>query len=518
MGRLSSLMWVKTAWSNWPKAIICRGHGRDLPGSKWSNIMRELRGQGGCLRSDLRSERAFDADFGKTLDEATIPVILGNRALADGTWDIFAPLVHKPPVFGATNMPDEKVIREYLNPINTRPTLAVAAAQAAGASAPPWGNGSFFLHYYGPQKRKDGTLTFKYVPAYAVIFSLQHPDQAAKVQVSPGIFKDKIVIIGGSAQAIYDLKPTPLSAISPGTEIQATAIDNLVTGQRVTPFSASLAAAAAYLATLLAAIGVVLPRKVSFKLVLALVVAAILFGGAFGLFASQSIRWLPLATPVSALVLGTVCAFAWSYMTEDRQRRLVLKALTQYLSPEVAAEIERNPSALKLGGQRRDMTVMFTDIQGFTDLSESMDSEKLSDMLNFYLGEMSALVLANNGTLDKYIGDAIMSFWNAPVLQPDHAKLACKAALAMHDREAEIRPQACRNGAPAGMLTRIGINTGPMIFGNMGSPVKFNYSVLGDSVNLGSRLEGANKLYGSRILIAESTRVKSPALSCASLT
>ena len=152
------------------------------------------------------------------------------------------------------------------------------------------------------------------------------------------------------------------------------------------------------------------------------------------------------------------------------------------------------------------MTVLFSDIQGFTDLSESMPSEKLSTVLNYYLGEMSSVILKENGTLDKYIGDAIMSFWNAPLLQPEHALLACRAALAMRNRE---RRRFSRSwpalGSNEGLLTRIGINTGPMVFGNMGSPQKFNYSVLGDSVNLGSRLEGANKFYGSRILISETT-------------
>jgi adenylate cyclase len=211
-----------------------------------------------------------------------------------------------------------------------------------------------------------------------------------------------------------------------------------------------------------------------------------------------------MASPIVALLVTIIGAFAWSYLTEDRDRRLVFKALSQYVSPEVAAEIQRNPDALRLGGERREMTVMFTDIQGFTDLSESMDSENLSRMLNFYLGEMSGVILDQNGTLDKYIGDAIMSFWNAPIPQADHAAMACRAALAMKDREAKIQPELAGFGA-AGMLTRLGINTGPMVFGNMGAPQKFNYSVLGDSVNLGSRLEGANKLYGSRILIAEST-------------
>ncbi|MDB5292279.1 MAG: adenylate cyclase, partial [Phycisphaerales bacterium] len=355
-----------------------------------------------------------------------------------------------------------------------------------------------------PNKRSDGGNTYRYVPAYPVFIAAQAPARAASVGISPEMFRGKIVLIGGTALGIYDPKSSPVSKIYPGVEVQATAIDDLLTGQNVKPVSAPQSAGAALAASLLAAFGVILPRRVTLKVAFAFIAAAALVGMGIILFVAHDIRWLPMASPLLALLLTTVGAFAWTYLREDRQRRLVLKALTQYLSPEVAAEIERDPAALRLGGQRREMTVMFTDIQGFTDLSESMESERLSELLNFYLGEMSGLILANNGTLDKYIGDAIMSFWNAPLHQADHAALACRAALAMKKREAEIQGTLAAMGAP-GLLTRIGINTGPMIFGNMGAPQKFNYSVLGDSVNLGSRLEGANKFYGSRILVAEST-------------
>ena len=286
--------------------------------------------------------------------------------------------------------------------------------------------------------------------------------------------------------------------------MQATAIDNLINAQRVVESGPWPGALVTFVAALLAALGIEFPRSVSFKVLNALLAAAALTGFAVLWFIGGVIHWLPMASPLLTLLVAVVGAFAYSYFSEDRQRRVVLKALGQYVSPHVAAEIQRNPESLKLGGQRREMTVMFTDIQGFTDLSESMDSQKLSEMLNFYLGEMSDLILKCNGTLDKYIGDAIMSFWNAPIVQADHALLACRAALAMRDREAQIQDDLQRLGAP-GLLTRIGINTGPMVFGNMGAPQKFNYSVLGDAVNLGSRLEGANKIYSSRILVAETT-------------
>ena len=147
---------------------------------------------------------------------------------------------------------------------------------------------------------------------------------------------------------------------------------------------------------------------------------------------------------------------------------------------------------------------MFTDIAGFTDLSETMRPEQLAPMLNHYLEEMSGIVLGQSGTLDKYIGDAIMSFWNAPLPQADHAARTCRAAIAMVRREAEIQPELQKLGAKR-IYTRLGINSGPMAVGFTGSSHLINYTVLGDSVNLGSRLEGANKLYGTRIMISQST-------------
>jgi adenylate cyclase len=236
-----------------------------------------------------------------------------------------------------------------------------------------------------------------------------------------------------------------------------------------------------------------------------LAVLGLLIGVAVLLFRGNTIRWLPVATPVLAVALTTVGGFAWSYLTEDRARQLLFKALSQNLSPELAARVASEPEWLnRLGGDRREMTVMFTDIAGFTDLSEKMEVEKLTELMNFYLEEMSNIVLNEQAYLDKYIGDAIMSFWNGVIDQPEHAALACRTALDMQRREREMQPELAARGAN-GLLTRMGINTGPMAIGNMGSSRKFAFTVLGDSVNLGSRLEGANKLYGSQILLSQTT-------------
>lgn len=438
-----------------------------------------------------------DAGFAKMIGRSKIPIILGSRFLSDGKPERFAPPVRNPEL-AAVNVGDDLVYRLYRPTVNGAPSLA--ARTAADLGGRPFDQ-PFLLHYYGPYRSNSGRTTFRYLSASHVLAASVGQKSTG---VDPSIFRDKVVVLGAITVGTNDLKASPLSDEYPGVEVQATAIVNMLTGQRVMQISTSWMLAAAFLAALAAALGVVFPRGVGLKLLLASIVVVGLLAIAAGLFVGHQIRWLPLAAPLVAFLLATIGAFAWSYLAEGRQRRFVLKALSQYVSPAVAAEIDRDPAALKLGGERRDMTVMFTDIQGFTDLSERLDEHVLTQLLNYYLDEMSSLVLANDGTLDKYIGDAIMSFWNAPVRRPDHAILACRAALAMERREREIQPRLNELGA-AGLLTRIGINTGPMVFGNMGSSQKFNYSVLGDSVNLASRLEGANKFYGSRILVAQPT-------------
>lgn len=438
-----------------------------------------------------------DGVFAKAVDQSRIPVIIGSEFLSNGKPKRFAPPI-KNPRLGAVNVGNDLVYRAYKPVVNGAQSLASRTVAQVGGK--PF-NEPFLLHYYGPYLDSKGHRTFQYISALNVLAAAVGQKSTG---VDPSEFRDKVVVFGTVTAGTYDLKASPLSAEYPGAEVQATAIANMLNGQKAVELSTTWLIAASFLVALAAALGGMFPRKVAIKSVFAALVLAVLVTIAAWLFVGHQIRWLPLASPLLAFVLATISAFAWSYLAEGRQRQFVLKALSQYISPAVASEIDRDPSALKLGGQRREMTVMFTDIQGFTDLSERLDEHTLTSLLNYYLDEMSSLVLANDGTLDKYIGDAIMSFWNAPVLQPDHALLACRAALEMERREREIQPRLNEMGA-SGLLTRIGINTGPMVFGNMGSTQKFNYSVLGDAVNLASRLEGANKLYGSRILIAQPT-------------
>jgi adenylate cyclase len=441
-----------------------------------------------------------DTNFGKLVNDAKVPVVFASMVGPDGAPGRFAPKVEKP-MFGAINITSGDVFRSYPPLVNGRPSLAQQALIAAGQLPADAVTTPFLLHYYGPHKTDDGRYTFRYVSAAAAIAAAIGEEGSG---VDPALFKDKVVLVGAITAGTYDVKSSPLSALCPGVEVHATAIENLKSEQRVIAAGTPAMAAVAFGGALVAAIVVLIPRRITLKLLGGLLAAAAVVGVGVLLFSGARIYWLPLAVPLLAILLSTVGAFAWSYFTEDRQRRMILKALAQYVSPAVADRIARDPTQVNLGGERRDMTVMFTDLKNFTNMTESMQVEDLTRMINYYFREMSDVILKVDGTVDKYIGDAIMSFWNAPVEQADHALLACRAALGMQQREREIRPELEKLGAKD-LLTRIGLNSGTMAVGNMGSERKLNYTVLGDSVNFASRLEGANKFYGTQILMAEST-------------
>ena len=451
--------------------------------------------------------KADDALFAEAIERArktgSAGIVFANDANKDGTFGRFTPPVKPPPIFGADNISDSEKWRLYLPTRYGLPSLAVSALKSAGIAPRLPADKPFLAHYYGPHKGRDGRQTFRYFSAANVIYVSYGADEA-DWHVHKEMFRDKIVLVGLVATGTYDEKATPLSPKCPGVEVQATAIENLIHGDEVRRLGWPVTALATLLTAWLASLGVTLPRQAWLKTLLAALAIAAVCGVAVGLFVKHDIVWLPLAAPLLAGIVATIGAFAWSFFGEDRQRRRLLKALSSVVSPTIAEELARDPSKLAVGGTRREMTVMFTDIAGFTDLSETMPPEKLAPMLNYYLEEMSGIVLHQSGTLDKYIGDAIMSFWNAPLPQVDHAARACRAALRLVERETAIQPELQKLGAKK-IYTRVGINSGPMAVGFTGSSHLINYTVLGDSVNLGSRLEGANKLYGTRIMLSQST-------------
>jgi adenylate cyclase len=449
-----------------------------------------------------------DNVFAEAMNGIKTPTVFATQAKPDGSvWELAPPIKQR--TLAAANISPEDVVRTYDLSARGHATMAPTAVRTAGAQRPPWAKegGAFLLHYYGPHaERKTNTpATFRYVSAAKLLFAALDPAAAQKFGISPDLFRGKIVLIGTITAATYDLKSSPVSAKYPGVEIHATAIQNLLEGRRVIPVAPAARILLLIASCLVAAFGAVIPARVPWKLVGGALGALLILGLCAALFTGRTIHWLPPAAAMIAAVAAAFVGVGYSYFTEVRQRQAIFEALSQSTSREVADQIRRDPRlAKKIGGDKRDMTVMFTDLAGFTTLCEELDGEVVANMLNLYLEEMSEVVFRKNGTLDKYIGDAIMSFWNAPLNQADHATRACNAAIEMQKREAALQPRLLEMSGHE-LHSRIGINSGPMTVGNMGSTYKFAYTVLGDSVNLASRLEGANKMYGTRVLLSETT-------------
>ncbi len=450
------------------------------------------------------SARGLDDDtiFASRLDETSIPVVFARTITSRGEWGRFRPPVSRAVTFGGVDVTSEKVYRDFIPQRHGKPSVALAALQSAGITSRLDVSRGFLLHYYGPHRSATGEPTFPAWSASSVISAAVSPPEV-DFGIKPEWFKDKIVIVGTTAEGLHDIKAAPNAPKIPGVEVQATAIANMLAGRAAWPVPAVVTALVALTCAALTAVGTIAIRAAAGKAatVATLAIAIVIVG--YLLFDRSTIIWLSPTTSLLAIVIAAILGISWSYFLEDRQARLLLRALETCLSPGVAAELAENPRQLAVGGRQLEMTVMFTDLAGFTSLTEKL-KEKIEPALNYYLGEMSEQILELDGTLDKYIGDAIMTFWNAPLSQPDHAQRACSSALAIRRREREIAPEMAALGVQD-TITRIGINSGSMFVGFTGSQRKLNYTVIGDAVNLAARLEPANKLYDTQICVAEST-------------
>jgi adenylate cyclase len=317
----------------------------------------------------------------------------------------------------------------------------------------------------------------------------------------PGLFKGKIVLIGASATGIGDLRTTPYGGINyPGVEVHANVIDNmlnhgfLVRGapQALWDFLAIL-----FLGIPLGIwMALVQPRWMWFGAGLLIPLVAVDYG------AFLHGWWLNFTIPAMTLTGNVLLVSLYRALVEEKEKRKVRTAFGQYLSPEVIRRLLVNPRLVE--PRKTDITVMFSDIRGFTSISEKLDAQELALFLNQYLSDMTRIVFKTNGTLDKYIGDAVMAFWGAPFEEPGHAAKACNAALEMMKRVRELQTQWAAQGKPR-LEIGIGLNTGVASVGNMGSALRYGYTALGDAVNLSSRLEGLNKDYGTHIIVNETT-------------
>jgi adenylate cyclase len=414
---------------------------------------------------DRASQMGTDDTFAEAVNAAkTTKVVFGTRVARDGKPQPIAPPV-KEPILGSVQLNDADVLRTYEPFRFGFPSLAYRVAEIFGGS-PPSQRDEFNLHYYGPHERKDGRTTYRYIGAFKLLAATR--GQGPAVGVEPGMFKDKIVLIGGTSIGLYDAKATPLDKLYPGVEFQATAIENILFRQRVRRTPDIVAFGFTLLSAYFAAMASVVYRRAVLKLVILLIAFATVTLVCLSLFLGETIRWMPLAVPLIAMLIAAITSLAWSYFSEGRQRLFISKAFALSTSPQIAEAISKNPEKLNLGGERREITVMFTDLAGFTDLAETMEVERLAHVVNLYMEAMSDEIVARDGYVDKYIGDAIMSFWNGLVDQPDHAVRACHAALGIKRRERKIAPEL-EPLVGAKIVTRIGINSGPMAVGTLGS-------------------------------------------------
>lgn len=356
--------------------------------------------------------------------------------------------------------------------------------------------GKMLINYAG------GRGVYRRYSAAAVIVSALRERSGEKPIIPGESFKDAYVIVGYTAPGLYDLKPTPLSERSPGMEIHAAALDTILSGRfleeapRWLVVTAALVGASAMSASVVF-IGASVAATVAAASVLALIF--IVSGYAF-----EKGVWLNLVTLETSAILSLIAAATYKYQTEGRQKRFINRAFRYYVSPGVVDEIISNPKMLALGGEKKKITIFFSDLVGFTSISEKLPPADLVSTLNGYTTMMADTITARDGTVDKYIGDAVMAFWGAPVDQVDQAEKACLTALECVEKLKRLRGELMARGLPP-VDMRIGLNTGECVVGNMGSRDRFDYTALGDAVNLASRLEGLNNFYGTRILAAEPT-------------
>ncbi len=351
-----------------------------------------------------------------------------------------------------------------------------------------------------------GTLENRVYPVYPIGAILRsHTDMldGKPPLLDPTLFRDKIVFVATTAAGTYDLRVTPLSPFAPGVLIHMSALDNILRHRHLQPASSWIFVAATLILTLATAWAFMLIHTQWVKPVAVGSLAIAYYGLAVHAFTSQGL-WLDLAIPEGALAVSFAAAALVEYHTERKQRRQLRAVFDKYMAAEVVDEIMRNPEAIRLGGEKKELSMLFSDVEGFTSISERLAPETLVELLNMYLSAMTDVILRHRGNVNKYLGDGIMAIFGAPRGDPNHASLACFAALDSQSVLAKQRERWKAEGHPE-ISARIGINSGWVVVGNMGSQARLEYTVMGDAVNLASRLESANKFYDTRILLGPRT-------------
>jgi adenylate cyclase len=381
-----------------------------------------------------------------------------------------------------TNRPLEEV-RVFFNP------NGLERIDFGPLSIPTDPQGFVQIDFHGPA----GTF-----PTYSLADVVQR-------KLPPRTFQGRLVLIGPTATGIPDMVVTPFQTEGfPGVEVHANFLDNLLDGHFIRRGLRENLIDMGFILLFSLGAGVLLSVLPSVRATAILVLfLGLFFWLAYHLFATQRI-WIAAFLPTATLTLNYAGIVSYRFFFEERERKKVRSAFQQYVSPGVINQLLQRPELLRLGGEEKELTAMFCDIRGFTTIAEGLSPAALVDLLNEYLSEMTEVIFHHWGTLDKYIGDAIMAFWGAPFPQPEHAERACRAGLEMLQALSKLQSRWEALGRPR-MDVGIGINTGPMLVGNMGSSRRFNFTIMGDNVNLASRLEQLNKTFGTRLIVSETT-------------
>jgi adenylate cyclase len=430
--------------------------------------------------------------------EANIPRVM-EVADAAGFFNFFPDadgLVHRVPLIGKfSDMIFPNLDLQTLRVALGRPELSVRISEAGveevrlGARSIETGpGGAMLLNYYGPG------YTFTHISAVDLLQGKADPAQ----------FKDAIVLLGVTAIGVFDHKPSPFDTIFPGVEAHATGMANILDGSELRrPTWLKFSEWLGVLFLSLACGWFVRKRSPAFQGLAIVGLPVVLHGTAFWMFANFGL-WLKETYLILGILMSTLPSVLVEYILESRKRAFIHDAFSHYLAPEVVDKLADNPDALSLGGEERCMTAFFSDIASFSTFSEPLKPEELVHFLNQYLSAMSDIIMENGGTIDKYEGDAIIAFFGAPLDMPDHAWRGAKAAMEQQELLAKLRVRWAEQGHPD-VHVRMGLDSGPMVVGNMGTEKFMNYTMMGDHVNLAARLEGVNKVYRTPTLISQDT-------------
>lgn len=357
----------------------------------------------------------------------------------------------------------------------------------------------------GVPAHPDGTLPIPWYGPGGTVKSVSAADLMAG-RLDPSTLADRLVFIGFTEKGIYDLRATPFDPAFPGVEIHGTVASAILSQRFIVDTPLVQRSETLLLWGLPLLLTLLLPfLRSGWQGGILLLMTVGMYEAATLILFDRKLVDLSPGFPAASLFLTFIGCEIYRNLVIERQGRYLQKAFASYVAPELVSQLVKNPERLRLGGEKRTISVLFSDIRGFTTLSESLDPERLVTILNRYLTPMTRIVMQEKGMLDKYIGDAIMALFNAPLDIEGHADHACRAALAMIDTLEELNREFAREKFPT-LAIGVGIHTGEAVVGNMGAENRFDYTAIGDTVNLASRLEGMTKLYGVPIIISEGTR------------